>query len=147
MRISDWSADVCSSDLRPVTAIGAALTDDYRLAIGGGAAVVVVVDIHLMPVAVPVVAVPTAIVVLGTPAVRRCPRRWIGVSGTGRRDGQRQQNNGGDGCGHAGHRRLRRMLRDPECPANRRVPYVIRSEERRIGEECVRTCRARGAPY
>src|SRR3546814_15345968 len=27
------------------------------------------------------------------------------------------------------------------------IPYVIRSEERRVGKECVSTCRSRWSPY
>src|SRR3546814_16263595 len=28
-----------------------------------------------------------------------------------------------------------------------RPPYIYRSEERRVGKECVSTCRSRGSPY
>src|SRR3546814_8594267 len=73
MRISDWSSDVCSSDL-------------HR---------------------------------------RLCPR-----------------------CQYAGHR----DLADAQYPRafrleGRRVPVALRSEERRVGKECVSTCRSRWSPY
>src|SRR3546814_18566705 len=32
-------------------------------------------------------------------------------------------------------------------PRGRHAPGASRSEERRVGNECVRTCRSRGAPY
>src|SRR3546814_20925411 len=32
-------------------------------------------------------------------------------------------------------------------PASRQRPPRHRSEERRVGKECVRTCRSRGSPY
>src|SRR3546814_17949259 len=31
--------------------------------------------------------------------------------------------------------------------SNRRIPIKERSEERRVGKECVRTCRSRWSPY
>src|SRR3546814_10491904 len=76
MRISDWSSDVCSSDLR---------ASRYR--------------------------------------------------GTGSRRG-------------GSSRRRWRSDRNPGCrgPANSRPP-PCRSEERRVGKECVSTCRSRWSPY
>src|SRR3546814_14181044 len=44
------------------------------------------------------------------------------------------------------------LLADPDpavadAAAWARERLVIRSEERRVGKECVRTCRSRGSPY
>src|SRR3546814_1092948 len=35
----------------------------------------------------------------------------------------------------------------PSCPATRRLSWLSRSEERRVGKECVSTCRSRWSPY
>src|SRR3546814_14449329 len=59
----------------------------------------------------------------------------------------------GGGTGHAwhGHRMGgdRRRLYSPEPPeiAGGGQPWPHRSEERRVGKECVRTCRSRWSPY
>src|SRR3546814_10718213 len=74
MRISDWSSDVCSSDLQQRTAA--------RQRTGA--------------------------------AVARCPRRVRGAAG----------------------------LTAPHFD-----PHRNRSEERRVGKECVSTCRSRWSPY
>src|SRR3546814_6904693 len=83
MRISDWSSDVCSSDLVPKA--------QARLAPAEG----------------------------GVTSLRGGKRRL------GRRRGV--------------HRRIR------HGPG--RIIRGIRSEERRVGKECVSTCRSRGSPY
>src|SRR3546814_7336725 len=80
MRISDWSSDVCSSDLL------AAGVGDHRLE-----QVAALAQVHAAP----------------------------------------------DGRGEAGGRGLRPLV----CQA------VDRSEERRVGKECVSTCRSRWSPY
>src|SRR3546814_10265703 len=88
MRISDWSSDVCSSDL------------------------------------------------LGDPAYIRQHQR-IGGGGR-RRTGEDRQQRGGAGKIqglHLVHSSLR-------APGERH-----RSEERRVGKECVSTCRSRWSPY
>src|SRR3546814_1688570 len=77
MRISDWSSDVCSSDLHEGTGLGLPLCRRFAEAHGGG---------------------------LSIESVWRRRRRW---------------------------------------PAIRRS----RSEERRVGKECVSTCRSRWSPY
>src|SRR3546814_13114861 len=46
--------------------------------------------------------------------------------------------------------RLWRDLKVSSDPANadeREASSVVRSEERRVGKECVSTCRSRGSPY
>src|SRR3546814_8026715 len=84
MRISDWSSDVCSSDLR-------ARTIRSRLAI-------------------------SPFMTQTPPARQRCWR-------------QNQYDRGHPAAG---------------IPI---VPGVLRSEERRVGKECVSTCRSRWSPY
>src|SRR3546814_18635736 len=85
MRISDWSSDVCSSDLRPAEREVRVAADD--------------VD-------------------------------QLGARGAHRRvDGGHR----GELGGHFGGSDL--------------AQAVSRSEERRVGKECVRTCRSRWSPY
>src|SRR3546814_15789305 len=36
---------------------------------------------------------------------------------------------------------------DPQIPYAQQIPPVCRSEERRVGKECVSTCRSRWSPY
>src|SRR3546814_11645700 len=100
MRISDWSSDVCSSDLRDVR----------RFDAGDGAGLSRRVDGQLPPQ-------PGTVQVRGRRRVRQF---------TLRRDHQAQ------------HRDVRGRDRGVQ---------VGRSEERRVGKECVSTCRARGSPY
>src|SRR3546814_14699009 len=94
MRISDWSSDVCSSDLLP----------------------------HLMVEPRPV------------PLSNR-PRR--GRTGGRRQGGQRRRAGGRRASGRRGGRRGGPQVTPPRP----------RSEERRVGKECVSTCRSRWAPY
>src|SRR3546814_8212950 len=94
MRISDWSSDVCSSDLR------VALT-----AVFTGAAALL----------------------------------WLKAS---------QQASFAQ-VRPAQHRPLPSYARDTRAGKERahRPPRVRRSEERRVGKECVSTCRSRWSPY
>src|SRR3546814_12040824 len=96
MRISDWSSDVCSSDL-----IYAA-TPDY---------------IHAMEV--------------------RNPSRLLYVSGT----------MGLDGRGVAGRTLAAQLDLIWSNIAAILASADMRSEERRVGKECVSTCRSRWSPY
>src|SRR3546814_4709678 len=84
MRISDWSSDVCSSDLRGHARPGPA--DPHR-----------------------------------------------------RRDARQQLPAVAD--------LLRRALGDGALLAGLRPRHAARSEERRVGKECVSTCRSRWSPY
>src|SRR3546814_11555867 len=104
MRISDWSSDVCSSDL-----IAARLG---------------VLEILLRPAA----DLPLEIIA-GTAIVAKPDRCIIDIVKCGDRRVHRIEIGGPLGS---------RDLRD------RRVP---RSEERRVGKECVSTCRSRWSPY
>src|SRR3546814_20778523 len=90
MRISDWSSDVCSSDLQRAGLAHITTGDDRDVV--AGVAVAVVADTERRSAT-------------GTPVVVVCGQR--GVLG-----GQ-----------------------------------VARSEERRVGKECVSTCRYRWSPY
>src|SRR3546814_13790399 len=96
MRISDWSSDVCSSDLDHIAAVRANGFDRRDAAVRQ--------------------------VGLATPAA---VRREIAV--------QRPDDGGG------GQRRA-------IVEANP-LAQVKRSEERRVGKECVRTCRSRWSQY
>src|SRR3546814_1530970 len=35
----------------------------------------------------------------------------------------------------------------PGMPGRKNAPLIVRSEERRVGKECVSTCRSRWSPY
>src|SRR3546814_12066280 len=98
MRISDWSSDVCSSDLAADLAADAG--------VGGGALCFVE---HLR---------------LGRAALRRAAEERLQRLLGGRI---------GAGARGAGGRRDERE--------------IGRSEERRVGKECVSTCRSRWSPY
>src|SRR3546814_20035148 len=104
MRISDWSADVCSSDLsgRPAEAVARNIED-------GGREIAEILDFrHSIPHL----------------AVR--PKRPTGV--------------------HVSPSGMWvPALRGFAAPAGMREDE--RSEERRVGKECVSTCRSRWSPY
>src|SRR3546814_20901037 len=100
MRISDWSSDVCSSDL-PSPIAGVEL--ERARALDRGAVII---------------------------AILRDSRLGAGID-----KGPR-------------HRQIQPEALDRNRPPAPPVPRVtIRSEERRVGKECVSTCRSRGAPY
>src|SRR3546814_6809765 len=88
MRISDWSSDVCSSDLgkRGIANDGARWEGARRSALGGIPDVMFVIDANKEELAI----------------------KEANVLG---------------------------------------IPVVARSEERRVGKECVSTCRSRWSPY
>src|SRR3546814_16309826 len=92
MRISDWSSDVCSSDLRTIEIIWDCLDSWHRDTMRAG-------DARPQQVVITKVSV----------------------------------------AGRAGapHAALHLVVGAPET----------RSEERRVGKECVRTCRSRWSPY
>src|SRR3546814_16621089 len=111
MRISDWSADVCSSDLPPTQrqsgAIGAATaTQTVEGGAGGGAASKKGKRTIYLP-----------------PGFMKA-RLLTGIDALASRD----------------------ATSNPE-PIIARVQAPARSEERRVGQECVRTCRSRWSPY
>src|SRR3546814_15256058 len=97
MRISDWSSDVCSSDL---------LTPEIEAQVMAG---------------------------IIAPTVRAMREEGMPYSGV---------LYAGLMLTDAGPRLIEYNCRfgDPEC-------QVLRSEERRVGKECVSTCRSRWSPY
>src|SRR3546814_14155354 len=97
MRISDWSSDVCSSDLKPRR--GARWSDAHRHQYIEGRAFIIF--------------------------TQQCRRSCIG---------QMQFNN------IAIH-----LLQNVEQIAGVKTDFI--SEERRVGKECVSTCRSRWSPY
>src|SRR3546814_16383124 len=104
MRISDWSSDVCSSDLRrdprPVERLAAAAVDAAAMAV-------------------------------------EQERRGARIAHL-QRDRVLDQR-----ITHAD----RLDVRHAEAPAKGIVLVAVRSEERRVGKECVSTCRSRWSPY
>src|SRR3546814_3615157 len=94
MRISDWSSDVCSSDL----------ADPYL--------------------------------------------RWAGALEEGRNESSSDAEARGAALSHPA-RLLEPRRRDPRPLLRHRYDRRgrERSEERRVGKECVSTCRSRGSPY
>src|SRR3546814_15785207 len=103
MRISDWSSDVCSSDLSraPVRSCGE---------VGIAYPVTMSETIHSRPI---------ALVIHGGAGV--IERDQLGA------DDERAIHADLDVAPDAGH--------------------AVRSEERRVGKECVSTCRSRWSPY
>src|SRR3546814_14234433 len=108
MRISDWSSDVCSSDLRGRER-GVACDEIDRPAI-----------VRIDQAEIPEFA---ALVSVGN------TRRGQAQHGLGERV---------DGTGGGDRRHEAGEFADED---------VVRSEERRVGKECVSTCRSRWAPY
>src|SRR3546814_14566225 len=106
MRISDWSSDVCSSDLM---SLAWTLIDRDRRAEFGGSrklAMSVLTDIPLAALMAPAMMVTQIGILIGLLSGK--PSGWA---------------------------------------AQRRDVAAIRSEERRVGKECVSTCRSRWWPY
>src|SRR3546814_13519441 len=112
MRISDWSSDVCSSDLmtreHPVGGFA-------RLARGAEDRAIILAQ-H------------------GEPAAK-----IIGVA-HGRNDTERGAE---EGAAHFGDQFLAGII----LAAKHVHQLAVRSEERRVGKECVSMCRSRGSPY
>src|SRR3546814_3283753 len=109
MRISDWSSDMCASDLAILSA-GEAFS---RAVIAG----VIPLEAHALLVEAQVISLAYAgvgIVAFATSfmvplVLLKVRRKWIFSAGT--------------------------------------LCMVARSEERRVGKECVSTCRSRWSPY
>src|SRR3546814_13144332 len=102
MRISDWSSDVCSSDLvRPMMrSVTTAMTVVSLFALGA-----------------------PALAEDSKDPIKMTLHDWTGQLITTRLMGEALKN------------------------AGLNVEYVQRSEERRVGKECVSTCRYRWSPY
>src|SRR3546814_13723125 len=109
MRISDWSSDVCSSDLWIATWMG--LRPLRRVT-----ALAVRIEASQLGERLPVTHVPAEIDALATAFNTMLARL------------------------EASFRRLSEFSSD--------IAHELRkSEERRVGQECVSTCRSRGSPY
>src|SRR3546814_14824194 len=115
MRISDWSSDVCSSDLHVGEAEGNA---ELLVAHFEAPELVLQHDGHLAGVAL-------------AQRVRNLAVEMIGAEGDVEMVAAGQA-----------------VLRDVDKrPAHHTAQGVFRSEERRVGKECVSTCRSRWSPY
>src|SRR3546814_14187624 len=114
MRISDWSSDVCSSDL-------------HRFAPRGTAAEVESADVE------------PRITQRATDAADEARRVLVDdiehVAGEIGFDLDPE------------HLDQPRLVVAEQCPRDRAVARLGRSEERRVGKECVSTCRSRWSPY
>src|SRR3546814_13660584 len=105
MRISDWSSDVCSSDLDSKVAACGLFVLGIILALGASLASIATAPKMMAP--------------LGNAA-----GYWLTVQDDGER-----------------------LLRDIEDQEDAIADGMKRSEERRVGKECGRTCRSRWSPY
>src|SRR3546814_13452916 len=117
MRISDWSSDVCSSDLAATMLLWGGLWSQLHLALlpfmAGTVSAQICTFLACLAVAFATTSSVTALDRSGVPA----PLRWATLTL-------------GIGVGLAG------------------IPLaMLRSEKRRVGQACVRTCRSRWSPY
>src|SRR3546814_16067443 len=104
MRISDWSSDVCSSDLADVKAGGCATADDFGDRVGGEVGIARILALRR----VDKIDVFTECEALALDARAQLLFSGAGIGG-----------------------------------ALQRNDLALRSEERSVGKECVRTCRSR----
>src|SRR3546814_13112119 len=103
MRISDWSSDVCSSDLSAKTSVSdLALENDIEALLAA--------------------------------------RDFIDFLPSSNRDEVPERP-----CADPWDRQEKSL--DTIIPPSANQPYDMRSEERRVGKECVSTCRSRWWPY
>src|SRR3546814_14813137 len=109
MRISDWSSDVCSSDLAVISLGGMCLTRSVR---AGGAALDQAITDHLHF---------RHKILIGRQSAERIKKDYAALHA---------EAPSGDGLIEVRGRSL-----------------VSRSEERRVGKECVSTCRSRWWQY
>src|SRR3546814_12320834 len=118
MRISDWSSDVCSSDLLPLQPGLALIFDRFLRLLDRDVAVPVLIPRHAIDEAVHV-------------------RRRIQIGYIENVSGRVAP-------------RDRLFVECDAKPAQAIAvmgPHEQRSEERRVGKECVSTCRSRWLPY
>src|SRR3546814_17314179 len=132
MRISDLSSDVCSSDLRFVEALGDRLhlLDRDLVALGMHA----VAQRHVMHLDL------DTFEILGHVDSSMSGGR---ATAAGRERGDSGMLRPGDCLEHAKRREPDEQLVDEDLAAM----AMARSEERRVGKECVSTCRSRWSPY
>src|SRR3546814_17522710 len=112
MRISDWSSDVCSSDLTDVESTHRKLRAWLTDGLGGN-------DTHGFAAVDQVAPAQIAAIAMRAQTMTR----------------------------FAGQRRTYLDLVDADAIDELDQIFVQRAEERRVGKECVRTCRSRWSPY
>src|SRR3546814_18795486 len=117
MRISDWSSDVCSSDLRGATVIDRNEHRDPRSH----------ARLHLID----------------------CATQPLGVEPLDhlRKEAHAAHLFGASGLARAAAARERLLRLGKVALQPRALLHQLRSEERRVGKECVSTCRSRWSPY
>src|SRR3546814_12816299 len=127
MRISAWSSDVCSSDL--LLAVESQRQDWIAVDVADA------LSLHRFA---PDVA-QTAIVIAALAALHLVDDLLaLAVVGAGKLEGVERAVGNVDDLGEADAGRLDRA---------QRLQSLARSEERRVGQECVRTVRSRLSPY
>src|SRR3546814_16877691 len=126
MRISDWSSDVCSSDLLKQPANGIARSEDEARAV-------------VARIGYPVVIRPSYVlggrameIVRGAAQLERYMTEAVKVSGKSPVLIDSYLSDA--------------IEVDVDCLADAETQFVARSEERRVGQECVSTCRSRWSP-
>src|SRR3546814_14353781 len=119
MRISDWSSDVCSSDLRFATTTGMSAEEVHQLGLDRMAALTARADAIFKAQGMTKGSVAERMRALG-----KDPRFLYPNTDKGKAD-------------------LIAKLNEQIQEMQRR----LRSEERRVGKECVRTCRSWWLPY
>src|SRR3546814_20448885 len=117
MRISDWSSDVCSSDLPiGVVDLDEAFVAQHQRGLAAGAERQRVFDLRAQPQ-------PDIIAIAAQPLLQPHPARQLAA----REPAERETDLLARSILHLGE--------------------VARSAERRVGKECVSTCRSRWWPY
>src|SRR3546814_11602753 len=146
VRISDWSSDVCSSDLFRAQHLGeVAFRAQFRLEVQPGQQVEVAVRGPREAIDAPVFAAPVRVDRLAEGDVRRvvaadhAARAFLGDFGARAWCLFVQQG--------ALPAVVFGLVTDALAAAFRVGGGAARSEERRVGKDCVSTCRSRGAPY
>src|SRR3546814_12083330 len=140
MRISDWSSDVCSSDLVGAQCgSGAATTDsgvpaDATVAGAGQPLCQHVMLLRGFGTNDKVFQFRTDFTYEGDSDEGLVRVNWGSYFSRDHKDTGFYSNDGGTGCVVCGY--------NVAAP-----PGVVRSEERRVGKECVSTCRSRWSPY
>src|SRR3546814_15123216 len=137
MRISDWSSDVCSSDLAyTATALYDGSCNFTGMAIVGEALYAACFDGQLY-----------AAQLDAHPALRPIHDLGLGAPNglAAGPDGTLFISNGPLATTALPNPKIVRLTLDPNDPFS--VTEQSRSEERRVGKECVSTCRSRWSPY
>src|SRR3546814_15951151 len=126
MRISDWSSDVCSSDLLTLPIDGLLGTDGT-------------VRVNSACTPLEFMALKYESLTLGKTRLRLCPVDGAIVTAGPRGFSLRAAVRAPNLKGKLGQNPLQLAATD--------IQFEARSEERRVGKECVSTCRSRWSPY